>query len=186
MSKFILKIVKLGLWVLVPTLFISGTKLDDHLTLTSNVDGDYTMQVTGNLNNKLSGAVSFETATATTSKGISFSTLKLKLDNKESGLPHSMEFLISKENTFNLLPIGTYKVLRNQEGFLNYFDGVFGFANINALGELPLFAQNGDDGRKINFPDIPGYKTLLCDFHQHTVFSDGSVWPNIRVQEALK
>ncbi len=49
-----------------------------------------------------------------------------------------------------------------------------------------LFAQNGDDGRKINFPDIPGYKTLLCDFHQHTVFSDGSVWPNIRVYEANK
>lgn len=49
-----------------------------------------------------------------------------------------------------------------------------------------LFAQNTDDGRKINFPDIPGYKTLLCDFHQHTVFSDGSVWPNIRVYEANK
>ena len=40
--------------------------------------------------------------------------------------------------------------------------------------------------RKIDFPDIPGYKTLVCDFHQHTVFSDGSVWPNIRVTEALK
>ena len=40
-------------------------------------------------------------------------------------------------------------------------------------------------GRKLNFPDIPGYKTLKCDFHQHTVFSDGSVWPDIRVQEAL-
>ena len=49
-----------------------------------------------------------------------------------------------------------------------------------------LFAQNADDKRKINFPDIPGYKTLLCDFHQHTVFSDGSVWPNIRVYEANK
>lgn len=49
-----------------------------------------------------------------------------------------------------------------------------------------IFAQNGDDERKINFPDIPGYKTLLCDFHQHTVFSDGSVWPNIRVYEANK
>jgi hypothetical protein len=40
--------------------------------------------------------------------------------------------------------------------------------------------------RKIEFPNIDGYKTLICDFHQHTVFSDGSVWPNIRVQEALK
>jgi predicted metal-dependent phosphoesterase TrpH len=40
-------------------------------------------------------------------------------------------------------------------------------------------------GRTIIFPDIPGYRTLRCDLHQHTVFSDGSVWPDIRVLEAL-
>ena len=40
-------------------------------------------------------------------------------------------------------------------------------------------------GRKLKFPDVPGYKTLKCDFHQHTAFSDGSVWPDIRVMEAL-
>jgi quinoprotein glucose dehydrogenase len=28
--------------------------------------------------------------------------------------------------------------------------------------------------REIVFPDIPGYKTILCDFHTHTVFSDGN------------
>lgn len=39
--------------------------------------------------------------------------------------------------------------------------------------------------RALKFPDIPGYKVLKCDFHQHTVFSDGSVWPDIRVMEAL-
>jgi predicted metal-dependent phosphoesterase TrpH len=39
--------------------------------------------------------------------------------------------------------------------------------------------------RSLKFPDIPGYKTMKCDFHQHTVFSDGSVWPDIRVKEAL-
>jgi predicted metal-dependent phosphoesterase TrpH len=36
----------------------------------------------------------------------------------------------------------------------------------------------------INIPDIPGYTTLKCDFHMHTVFSDGTVWPTVRVQEA--
>lgn len=41
-------------------------------------------------------------------------------------------------------------------------------------------------GRKIQFPDIPGYKTLKVDLHQHTVFSDGDVWPSIRVEEAEK
>jgi len=43
-----------------------------------------------------------------------------------------------------------------------------------------------DHNPVFEFPDIPGYLTLLCDFHMHTVFSDGSVWPNIRVQEAQR
>ncbi len=40
--------------------------------------------------------------------------------------------------------------------------------------------------RAIQFPDVPGYQTLACDFHIHSVFSDGSVWPDIRVQEAAR
>lgn len=45
------------------------------------------------------------------------------------------------------------------------------------------FAQS----RKIiNIPNIPGYQTLKCDFHLHTVFSDGTVWPTVRVQEAWR
>ena len=38
----------------------------------------------------------------------------------------------------------------------------------------------------VNIPDIPGYRTLKCDFHTHTVFSDGSVWPDIRSEEAWR
>lgn len=36
----------------------------------------------------------------------------------------------------------------------------------------------------INIPDISGYQTLKCDFHMHTVFSDGTVWPTVRIDEA--
>ena len=38
---------------------------------------------------------------------------------------------------------------------------------------------------KIVIPNIEGYKTLKGDFHIHTSFSDGTVWPDTRVQEAL-
>lgn len=38
--------------------------------------------------------------------------------------------------------------------------------------------------KEIKIPDIPGFFTLKCDFHMHTVFSDGSVWPTLRPQEA--
>ena len=58
---------------------------------------------------------------------------------------------------------------------------VFLFWSLNVLAQDHKHTM----GRVLRFPDIPGYKTLKCDFHQHTVFSDGSVWPDIRVQEAL-
>lgn len=38
----------------------------------------------------------------------------------------------------------------------------------------------------VHFPNIPGYVTLKCDFHLHTVFSDGSEWPLSRVAEAYR
>jgi 3',5'-nucleoside bisphosphate phosphatase len=40
--------------------------------------------------------------------------------------------------------------------------------------------------KKIKLPDIPGFITLRCDFHMHTVFSDGHVWPTFRVNEAVR
>jgi predicted metal-dependent phosphoesterase TrpH len=40
--------------------------------------------------------------------------------------------------------------------------------------------------KPLSYPDIEGYMTLKTDLHIHTVFSDGNVWPNIRVMEALR
>jgi len=48
---------------------------------------------------------------------------------------------------------------------------------------LPLFSHGRVRG-KINIPDLEGFVTLKCDFHMHTVFSDGTVWPTTRVNEA--
>jgi len=38
----------------------------------------------------------------------------------------------------------------------------------------------------IRLPDLPGYVTLKGDFHIHTVFSDGLVWPTVRADEAWR
>ena len=54
---------------------------------------------------------------------------------------------------------------------------------------IPAFTQIAHPhlhDRAISFPDLTDYKTVVCDFHIHSVFSDGSVWPDIRVQEALR
>jgi len=55
------------------------------------------------------------------------------------------------------------------------------------VAETPLAASEFVRARTpVGIPDIPGYRTLKCDFHIHTVFSDGSVWPDIRSEEAWR
>jgi len=52
------------------------------------------------------------------------------------------------------------------------------------LGAAALQAQMPVRARKeISFA-APGFQVLACDFHMHTVFSDGNVWPSVRIEEA--
>ncbi len=59
---------------------------------------------------------------------------------------------------------------------------LFVFTLLSAL----VFSTFTQVRREINIPNIPGYLTLKCDFHMHTIFSDGEVWPTIRVHEAWR
>ena len=54
--------------------------------------------------------------------------------------------------------------------------------NLNNVSEAHI--KRNASRTIIQIPDIPGYKTLKCDFHTHTVFSDGLVWPTVRITEA--
>ena len=63
--------------------------------------------------------------------------------------------------------------------FLAFSLFVLGFVSAGAHSPI-------DADRKIYFPDIPGYFVLKCDLHMHTVFSDGDVWPSVRVEEAQR
>ncbi|MEG1634910.1 MAG: PHP domain-containing protein [Rikenellaceae bacterium] len=65
-----------------------------------------------------------------------------------------------------LLSVASYAQLRNSDVY-----------------ECPQMNKSGIR-ENIHIPNIAGYKTLKCDFHLHTVFSDGSVWPDIRISEA--
>ena len=59
----------------------------------------------------------------------------------------------------------------------------FSIASHGSSGSISL--NEGQD-RVIVFPDTKDYKTIVADLHTHSVFSDGHVWPNIRVEEALR
>jgi 3',5'-nucleoside bisphosphate phosphatase len=42
------------------------------------------------------------------------------------------------------------------------------------------------DRHDLRLPVLPDYQIILCDLHSHTVFSDGEVWPSLRVREAFQ
>lgn len=67
------------------------------------------------------------------------------------------------------------------------------FAALLVLGMLLPAAAVAHDGdsiataRRIVFPKLEdGRSVLAVDLHTHSVFSDGSVWPDIRVEEAKR
>lgn len=72
-------------------------------------------------------------------------------------------------------------------------------SSVMLIGALSLQAQIRNDElqelthidqsnirTEILIPGFDGYQTLKCDFHIHTIFSDGLVWPTIRVEEAWR
>lgn len=60
-----------------------------------------------------------------------------------------------------------------------YFLSVAIFFSIEAIGTSAAIPH------RIVIPDIDGYKTLKGELHIHTVFSDASVWPTTRIDEAM-
>ncbi|MDX1284485.1 MAG: PHP domain-containing protein, partial [Draconibacterium sp.] len=56
---------------------------------------------------------------------------------------------------------------------------------ITSVSFSQTIKETRENSPKFEIPDIPGYFTMKCDFHMHTVFSDGKVWPDVRVNEAL-
>ncbi len=70
--------------------------------------------------------------------------------------------------------------------FLLFLIGGITLANAqtdNGVMRMDEF-RNPQKRQMIQIPGFGGFQTLKCDFHMHTVFSDGLVWPSIRVQEA--
>lgn len=61
---------------------------------------------------------------------------------------------------------------------------IFAFAMLCYGSSLAQHTHTGSHA--LTYPDIEGYVSLKADLHIHTVFSDGNVWPTIRVQEALR
>jgi hypothetical protein len=86
-----------------------------------------------------------------------------------------------------MYPNGSAATRRHGTRAITFLGAVWIAATAAAHG--PADAPAADamvGGRAIEFPDTADRLTLTVDLHTHSVFSDGHVWPRIRVGEALR
>ncbi|MDO9680931.1 MAG: hypothetical protein Q7262_07940 [Bacteroidales bacterium] len=66
--------------------------------------------------------------------------------------------------------------------------GVVNFQQLNAQdlnpNKVTYPSYQTESRTNIVYPKVSGFTVLSCDFHTHTMFSDGLVWPTQRVAEA--
>ena len=54
----------------------------------------------------------------------------------------------------------------------------------NSVERVYLHGMQAGRRKLVRIPDVPGYRTLKCDFHIHTIYADAEVYPRGRVREA--
>ena len=141
MSHLIIKTVKLTIWGLLPMIFGMPGE-DGHLFATLSQDpGTYHLTAMGDRDIVLEGDVYYEPVQDFQEDGRTYSILKFQLSPEGSKATHTLGFYIAREK--GAMPLGTYRMAEDIDGFLHRFDGVFAFADINALGEQPFFAKTG-------------------------------------------
>lgn len=76
-------------------------------------------------------------------------------------------------------------VLKGKSMTPNIKSMVIGALILVVAAALPV--RGADEGKVLEFPTAAdGRLVLAVDLHTHSVFSDGSVWPDIRVEEAIR
>lgn len=144
MPRNILKSVRLTIWFVIPFVFTSHISPIDGSDALVVAEGSYHLRASGYQPMALQGTVVFSTVRAVSSRGKPYATIKLDLRHNGKEKVHSLGFLIRKQNWDEELEEGKYRVPVEIDGFIKDFEGVFGFANIKELGELPFFAVDGD------------------------------------------
>lgn len=138
------KHLKLGLWVILPLLLISFISRGLSNNYPDLESGTYQLNAIGAANTLLKGNIFFQQDEVISSKGRLLSTLKLNFEDNENSGELPIQFLISVDTDKQTISTGKYNISRYISGFMNNFDGVFGYANLSMLGEKPFFTRKGE------------------------------------------
>lgn len=140
---FIKKIGKISLWILLPLFLISNTGVTSELPVAPIENGDYRLAVTGAFDKILIGHIVYNKQLDSERGGKQLVRIELKLEHIDATTDHSMGFWLAKHANGPDDLKGNYEVSAKAAGLSANIEGVFGFADINILGEQPFFADYG-------------------------------------------
>ncbi|MDO6516306.1 hypothetical protein [Zobellia uliginosa] len=141
--QFFIRAAKFSFWILFSFLFLSGETVENGFVNTENNDTVYPMvSAISDVDETLAIPMVFEMNDKASKNGRLHTTLELMMNRADKN-ENIMGILVSMSSadTTNLLK--KYTVRPNADSFLQDFKGVFGFVNIDDLGEKPFFAYNG-------------------------------------------
>lgn len=142
MPQFQNKKIKIGLWIILPVLLLAFISLGLSKNNYEVMDGEYFLRTSGTLNSEFKGKIVFEEGEKIYN-GMVINNLGLTFKGLDDNSSARLQFLISRKAQQGAIAKGTYSIANNKRGFLNNFNGVFGYADVEALGEKPLIARKG-------------------------------------------
>ena len=138
----ILKACKIGFWFFLPLVLISNTHYDSPLRLPVE-NGEYLLKVSGSFDTVLTGHVFYTEDMVVVERGIRMARVGLELNHAKETVDHVMRFAITKHAKVPGDLVGVHQVSTKAAGIANNLDGIFGFADIDILGEQPFFTNYG-------------------------------------------
>lgn len=143
--EFILRTAKTGFWFLIPLFFFTGAQnaVVDNTEIDVN-DGEYHFKVSGNNEFSTIGNVVLHEFEGNGSISSQFGNIELEFYQADGAIPYKLGLVLTKklnqQEAFN----GVLQVNEKSFGYTLKSEGVFGFCDHRALGELPFYTQSGN------------------------------------------
>ena len=105
--------------------------------------GEYELLVTGSDKLFLQGNINYNTNTRISEEDTDCPTLHLVLHQEDNPGSKILDLYLAHPELTNPLTRRSFNVSEEIRGFVRDFEGVFGIADIDCLGELPFFSKKG-------------------------------------------
>jgi hypothetical protein len=141
--QFIGKFLKIFFFGIVPFILLAGGSKGD-VDRFKVESGTYSFSFNGELSFRLEGVATFENRIEVDKFGDTINKLLLRFTSIDDLEMQKLEFIIaSNTKKHHGVSVGVHKI-KNLDCLFNSFNGVYGFADLGSVSELPFFIKSGD------------------------------------------